>query len=701
MINWHKYPFIRLIVPYGFGIWLAINVKGLPFNTILVLFGLGMLVLLLAYFFLMQFRMRWVFGAALYFTLLLGGMTQIMLSNREMAKNTEIPTLEAQEYFVARIIEAPVVREQSVKLLLELKSLHHAGHPGDRINGRLLAYLQLGDTIPDVSYGDFIAFSQTPAPVESPTNPGQFDYHSYLARQGVFYQVYLRENEWKNLGVNQSNFLFRLAYLLRDKLLVVLQENGLQGETYAVASAILLGYDEVLPPYLRKGYVAAGAMHVLCVSGLHVGVIFLIAGFLLNIFGKGKRAQYLKTSLLLLIIWFYALLTGLSPSVQRASLMISFFLLGKLISRHGYALNSIAASAFFILLFNPQSIMNLGFQLSYAAVIGIVLLHRPIASSLYIKNKLLKWVWEITALAIAAQLATSPFVIFYFHQFPVYFWLSNLFLVPMSFVIIVSGMSLLILSFLPVLPGYLGMAVSGLIYFMNLGVHWIENLPYSVITGLYFSWFEFLLTLLLLVMLWVFVQQRQKWMIYLSLLASIALFASFTSRKMDNNQQSVVIVYDINRHTAVDFIYGTNHILLADSTLAKDSRTIGYQIEGSWIERGLSLKPSFVDPNSDFQNSFFKLQNGLISFQGKLFAIWDAEKQCENPLTYKPTVDLVLVTGSRRENLEQLLNCFIVKQIVLDGSMSAYHAKRWEEACLAKNIGFYNVSTQGAFLLPV
>ncbi len=701
MINWHKYPFVRLIIPYGFGIWLAINFKGFSLNLVLGIFGLGIISLLVAYFFLRQFNLRWVFGTVLYFTLFFAGMTQQLVYHSGMEKNQDIPILKPQEYFIARVIGDPVVKEQSVKLLLELKSLRHSDHSTEQTGGRILAYLQLGDTIPIVSYGDFVAFSQMPVPIKGPTNPGQFNYQAYMARQGVYHQVYLRENDWKNLGINQSNFIFRFAFNLRDRLLFVLRQNGLQGETYAVASAILLGYDEVLPPYLRKGYVAAGAMHVLCVSGLHVGVIFLIAGFLLNFFSKGKHAQFLKTSLLLAIIWFYALLTGLSPSVQRASLMISFFLLGKLINRNGYALNSIAASAFFILLLNPQNIMNLGFQLSYAAVIGIVLLHRPIASSLYVKNKLLKWIWEITALAISAQLATAPFVIFYFHQFPVYFWLSNLFLVPLSFVIIVSGMSLLILSFLPVLPGYLGMAVSGLIFFMNMGIQWIENLPYSVITGLYINWFEFLLIVLVLTIMLIFTQHRRKWMIYFSLLTSIVVFVSFASRKIGHSKQSVMIVYDVNRHTAVDFICGTDHILLADSLLKSDGQTIGYQLEGSWIEHGLNLQPVFVDPESTFNNAFFRCQNGLISFQGKLIALWDAEKHCKAPLNYRPVVDLVLVTGNRKENLEDLLNCFEVKQIVLDGSMSGYQTNKWVEACRAKDVDCFAVKTNGAFLLSV
>lgn len=697
MINWHKYPFVRLILPYAFGIWMAINLDFLNLKVNLSLLVFGLTTLLLSFLVVKKYQFRWIFGLLLHAVLFLGGAAQVKIIHQK-AENVTIPALSENAFYIARVVESPVEKSQSVKLLLNLENVYRQEQELQAAKGKVLAYLKLDENLPSVQYGDQIAFSKMPVTIEAPSNPGQFDYRTYMARQGVKHQVFLRADEWKKTGINESNRVFRFSYKLRDKLLRSLKNNGLQGEEFAVASAILLGYDEVLPPYLRKGYVAAGAMHVLCVSGLHVGIIFLIAGFLLKFFGKANHTRYIKTILLLLIIWFYALLTGLSPSVQRASLMISFFLLGKLINRNGYALNSIAASAFFILMIDPLNIMNLGFQLSYAAVVGIVVLHRPIAASFYLKNSVLKYVWDITALALAAQIATTPFVIFYFHQFPVYFWVSNLFLVPLSFVIIVSGMALLILSFLPFLPAYLGMAVSGLIYFMNLGIKWIEALPFSVVKGLYINQYEFVISLILLLCVFIVVRWQRKVFVYLSLGASIVLLTSFSFRKIGHQQQSALIIYAVNRHTAIDFIRGTDHIIVADSNLKSSRQTIEYQLEGNWIDRGLGLNPEFVDLNENFSNTFLQTKGGFMSFQGQLLAIWNSDNFCEQPLAYKPIVDVMLIGNHQRENLAKVLNCYEVKQIVLDGSLPAYRAEKWQEACVQMNLPCHDVSRQGAYI---
>lgn len=227
---------------------------------------------------------------------------------------------------------------------------------------------------------------------------------------------------------------------------------GIEGDEYSVAAAILLGYDDELPPELRQNYVTAGSMHVLCVSGLHVGIIFLVFSTILSFLDKyGAVFKILKFCILLLIMWTYAFIAGLAPSILRATIMISFIVIGKIIKRNGVIINSIAASAFVILAIEPEDLFNIGFQLSYAAVIGIVVLQRPIYNVFYIKNKILDKIWELTSVTLAAQFATAPFTIFYFNQFPLYFWLSNLFMTPLSTVVIIGGMIMLLVSFIPYL----------------------------------------------------------------------------------------------------------------------------------------------------------------------------------------------------------------------------------------------------------
>ncbi|HOI33215.1 MAG TPA: ComEC/Rec2 family competence protein, partial [Bacteroidales bacterium] len=538
-----------------------------------------------------------------------------------------------------------------------------------------------------------------PNTIDSPKNPGQFNYKQYLSDQNIFYQIYLKNEDWFLTNYKIQNPIFALAFQLRDYLLNVLTTHQISGEEFAVAASILLGYDDSLPAYLRKGYVAAGAMHVLCVSGLHVGIVFLFFSFLLKPL-KDKGFQGItKTLILLLTIWAYALITGLSPSIQRASLMISFVLIGKLFGRKGFALNAVAASAFVILILNPQNLLHIGCQLSYAAVFGILLLHKPIASLFYFKNKVLSISWDVTALALAAQMATTPFVLYYFHQFPVYFWLSNIFLMPLSFVVIITGMALLSLHFLPLIPSLIGKSLSAMIYLMNTGIQWIESLPHSIIKGLYVNVFEFVVLGILLILLTLLIRKKRSVFALFSALLAVLILVSITHRNIENSRQISLIIYDLNKTSAIDFIFAHEHILLSDSSLVNDNFTKEFFLEGSWFEKGLSSVPSFLFFDEEkFDNPFMSKRKQFIGFGEKIMLIWEKERYCQDSMAYRPKVDWVLVRGKQRENLKEMLNGYEPAMVILDGSVPYYLAKKWIEAASTKNIPIHYTKDKGAFV---
>lgn len=700
MFNRYKYPFIRLLIPFGIGIWLGLNVffplrDSLLFFVFLALSSLTIGSVL----WLKSYRWRWVFGVLLSFSLIFAGI--LMVHVRDPLNNANHLIHQKPKdggLFVARIIEPPQIRELTVKASLELISYQNNDSIRE-VSGKFLAYFQRTENSDELAYGDIIAFDKTPELPDKPANPGQFDYGGYLANRHIYHQLYLRSDNWFKTGFSEKNPVYSLAYTMRDYLLQVMRQNKITGDEFGVAAAILLGYDESLPAYLRKGYVAAGAMHVLCVSGLHVGIVFLIFNFMLGFLHRKGWQKSLKTILLLGIIWFYALLTGLSPSIQRAALMISFVLLGQLTNRKGFAVNSIAASAFFLLLIRPENLLEIGFQLSYAAVLGIILLQRPIASALYFKNKYLSKIWDITAVALAAQLATTPFVLYYFQQFPSYFWLSNLFLVPLSFIIIVCGMGLLMLSFVPVVSSLLGNALSALIFIMNWIIRWIESLPGSVIQGLYINVAEFAL-LLTIVMIFIFIVSAKKLRLSFVLLSlGIVLFASFGWRRFEQSYSTKMVIFDLQKHSVVDFIHGREHILMADSTALSDDFVKGFHLEGHWVESGLNTDPEYFEPETESLSlTYLTKHENLISFDQKLFASWNDSGACEDSLTYRPSIDWMLVSGRKSEKLEEMLNCYDVKLLILDGSVPAYYVKDWIKAALEAGVSFYHTSEQGAYI---
>ena len=407
---------------------------------------------------------------------------------------------------------------------------------------------------------------------------------------------------------------------------------------------------------------------------------------------RKKWQKVLKQVLLLALIWFYALIAGLSPSILRASLMLTFVIVGEMIGRKGFIINSIAASAVVLLCVNPNNLLEIGFLLSYAAVLGIVVLQRPIYSWFVIKNKLLDRAWEITAVALAAQAGTIPFTLFYFNQFSTYFVLSNLFMTPISFIVVISGMILLLVSWVPYLSTLVGYLVWGAVYVMNWVVAKIESFPGSIVKGLYISDLEFalLLVALLLLLLRVVLQKRQLFIAFLGTL--LLVMVSVTVRMYSSEYQQGMMVFSLRNHTAVDFVRGGEHLLLADSTLMADASTVDYSLKGAWAQRHLSYHPQVVGLEEDFTNGYLCKKSNLVSFDGKILALWDDALQCKDSLDYRLPVDYLVVRGKQKPNVQSAVNGYDVQLLLIDGSVPRYLAEKWMAQAEALDMPCYNLA---------
>ena len=296
MVNWFKYPFIRLLMPFVLGIWLSFSYLNLSEKEVqivliaVVLLGVTLMVIASV---VKDYRYRWIFGMLLNLHLILIGVAVVHIRDDDLDDDCNL--------WVARLSECPTEKEKSVKVVLKMQSCQ----------GAVMAYFEKNERSLSLKYGDVIVFHEPPRLLEPPMNPEQFDYRKYLSRKGISRQVYLNDDSWERLPLCRENPVYAFSYRLRDFLLETMQNLGISDDEYAVAAAILLGYDDTLPTELRQKYVAAGSMHILCVSGMHVGVIFMVFSYMLGFLSKKERWQHiLKQSLLLLLIWFYALLAG-------------------------------------------------------------------------------------------------------------------------------------------------------------------------------------------------------------------------------------------------------------------------------------------------------------------------------------------------------------------------------------------------------
>lgn len=686
MMNWSKYPFLKILIPFVLGIWYYVFLaafrisNGVMLAAMLALFAMALLTSLT----LKSYRFNWLFGGILACYLFMAGYA-LTRSHEASVQKDYFRNYEADAmYYVARVYDYPAERENSFKVPLQLEYQFGDSLPSRPVSGLVMAYFQKTDSAFALRYGDLIALAAPIGEVSAPKNPEEFDYRAYLFRKGITGQCFLKDEDWIDLQTNKANPIYAFSYSFRDRLLASLQRCGVKDKEFGVAAAILLGYDESLADEVRKNYVAAGSMHILCVSGMHVGIIYLLASFLLGFLNRKRWQKMLKHSLLLVLIWVYALIAGLSPSILRAAMMVSFVILGEMIHRKGFAINSIAASAFILLCVNPYNLFEIGFLLSYVAVIGIVVLQRPIYQLFYVKNKLLDKAWEITAVALAAQVATMPFTLFYFHQFTTYFWLSNLLMTPISFVVVIGGMLLLLVSWIPYVNVALGYLVWGMIYVMNVLVSWVDALPFSIIKGLYVSSLEFFLLLTAFVLLLLLVTVRKKRILFEGLGVLLLFMVSMTVRLYQSDNQYEMVFFSLRKHTAVDFVKGGQHILLADSALMADASTVDYSLSGFWTKHNLSPHPEVVGLEEDFEGPYLRKKSNLVSFEGKLLALWDESWAVKDSLSYRLPVDCLLVTkistgGVKNVDLQLVTNCYNPKMLLIDGTVPHYVAEKWEK----------------------
>ena len=674
-MNWSKYPFLRLLPPLVAGIMLsdAWGHAGVKMQSLFFVLCVLILAMTLLSHALHSYRYRWTFGLLTVCSMIYIGWFRQQLDAEK--KDTTLQS-SRNEWVVAKVVESPIEKDRSVKAVLALDG------------GKVMAYFDKSGRALSLEYGDLICFAEEIEAVPPPLNPGEFNYQAYLRRQGVGGRLYLKEGRWHELGINEGNPLLLFACRSRHKLLLALERCGVTEDAFGVGAALLLGYDESLPAQVRQQYVAAGAMHVLCVSGMHVGVVYLLASSILDVLMKKKRLVRVKKILLMLLVWSYALLTGLSPSVLRATLMICFVMLGSLLRKKGNTLNSVAASAFVMLIVNPNNVFSIGFQLSYAAVVGIVLLQRPIYNLLFVNNKLLDKAWEITSVSLAAQVATMPLTLYHFHQFTPYFWLSNLVLTPLSFVAIMTGMGLLVVSWIPWVSAIVGKVVWGCLSLMNFLVSMVEQLPFSVVKGLYINKVELAMCLLLFVLFMTFLHFKKKRMLMEILVVSCCLSFSLACRSQSAACQKRITLYSLRKHTCLDLVVGKEHLVLCDEGLLEDPGTIDYSLRGDWARSQLNINPPCFTLAEQMNHPLAHKRGDLVSFQGRLIAFWGPSPSYSTELAVMP-VDMVVVCGKQHPNLKVLIQHYETSLLLIDGSVPSYLVHEWQSQAMGEGIPYY------------
>jgi competence protein ComEC len=705
--NLNHIPLLRLLIPFIAGIISVVYLK--PNATYLFCsFGLVSGLYLLIVFIKKinaNYNKRWLFGLLLYLNLLLAGACLTSLKYKDTNTTTQLLTDKSNQLLIGEITKPIQVKEKTIKAVLQINRVKN-NNKWMVGKGKVLIYFQKDSFSIELNQNDIIVFEPKLINVPAPKNPNEFDYKKYLSFHLIHQQAYLHSNDWKLIQKSSGIGIFKFANNTRKYLINLLKEKGIEGNELAVASALILGYKDNIDPQLKNAYSSAGAMHVLAVSGLHVGIIFFIFNQLFHFFEKVKYGRIIKGILLLLLLWSYALITGLSPSVMRAATMFSFIVVAKMTKRNSSFFNTLAASALALLIYNPLMVMEVGFQLSYLAVIGIVIIQPWINNWFHIKRWLPRKLWEITAVSIAAQIATFPLGLLYFHQFPNYFLLSNLIVIPLAIVILYLGLATLFFSFVPILGDYLAISLKYIIHFLNSSVGFIDSLPYSLSENIRFNVLDTWLIYLAIGSFILLIAYRKFYFLLMGSSLIILFLLSSLSLKYHSLNQKELFVYNIPQHTAINFIDGENNILVADNKLIQNRNKLLFHVQNNWINKGVSnekvvpldiLFKKYPLPTDRLiiKNLFTK--NNFFQFHTYRIAIIDYRYKIKKNRK-KLKVDLVILCNSSDLSIEKVLSAFDVEEIVVDASNSVYTSNRLSTEAKKYKIKCWSVIKDGAYL---
>lgn len=656
----NQIPILRLVLPYSLGIITSfywphrLTYNQLILTTIFFIFLIGIISLNRKtprrfYVFLIGITTTCIFFCLGY--LISNSKIELFQSNH-FSKNT--PEQTETIIYKGIVASEPEEKKKSWKTIIEIQAINQSKN-WTNSHGKVLTYIKK-DSSTCPKYGEVFLFSIKPQIIQGPSNFDEFDYKRYLSHHYVYHQVYLPSNKIQFIGNIPNSILKQKAIECRNFLLKNYKNARIKEDELAILSALTLGKKESLTSELKSAYASAGAMHVLAVSGLHVGIVFLIVRSLLGWMAKIRYGSVLKAIILIIAIWTYAFITGLSPSVMRASTMFSFMIIAQSLKLNSNIYNTLGLSALLILIIEPYMLLEVGFQLSYLAVIGIIFLQPYLYNLLYFKPWILNKAWEITCVSISAQIVTAPLGILYFHQFPTYFLFSNIIVIPSAFAILVTAIMYQMVSTVPILGFEVGEILHGMVFVLNNSVKWIESLPASLIGGLDITILEtwILYITILSISIWLIYKRPQ--LIKVSLFGILAFTISQTLEKWYQIHQSEIVVYDTGRSNVIETCSGNSATYYGDSATLQNKELMLFSVYHHDWKRGLNTLKS----NTSSKNQ------GLIQFGKLSLLVLSKNQPIHSNSIQKLNPDIILIDDMKQFDFNKSVP-ILKKRIVIIG----------------------------------
>lgn len=699
----HKYPFFRLAVPWMLGIYCGDRFSD-SFSEPLWGFLACILWACLSFLFYFseRYSWRWCFGVSLSLFCLAGGWLSVNLQLKTAAE-TEFPKEEA--VYRLRVNDFPEVRERTFLCRVWLKERHDSLgiHP---VNKQAILYFQRDSLSSRLQMGEELWVRSRISPPVSARNFDEFDYARYLIRKGISGTGFVASGHWQFSECRKekegiATVLYRLAASYRTQIENLYRRLGIEGDELAVLSALTLGDKTDLSESVRESYSVAGVSHVLALSGLHVGLLYALAFFLLRpLLLGGQSGRVLRSLLLILLLWLFAFFTGLSPSVVRSAAMFSIWALADLCGRQSFSLNTLALTAWLMLLVRPVWLFDVGFQLSFAAVLSILLFQPFLYRLCPVRHRAGTYLWGLVSVSVAAQLGTAPLVLFYFSRFSTHFLLTNLLVVPLVTLILYAAVVLLLLTPMSGLQAVAAVGLERMLRMLNLLVRWVEQLPYASVDGIWLYPLEVAGCYLVLGAFFCYLCHRRYARLVTALVLLAAWGAVHSFAVWTDRPRTSIVFYNVRGCPAVHCIESSGHSCIQYADSLSNRQRLRQTAANYWHH--CHLYPPAEGSRDSVGQHFFRRQQ-LICWHGQRICMvtdnrWKQQRTDDGAVC---RVDYLYICKGYTGQLAALTRLFLPGCVILDSSLSDYRRNRLKEECQQNHLHFISLSDEGSvrFLL--
>lgn len=699
----HKYPFFRLAVPWMLGIYCGDRFSD-SFSEPLWGFLACILWACLSFLFYFseRYSWRWCFGVSLSLFCLAGGWLSVNLQLKTAAE-TEFPKEEA--VYRLRVNDFPEVRERTFLCRVWLKERHDSLgiHP---VNKQAILYFQRDSLSSRLQMGEELWVRSRISPPVSARNFDEFDYARYLIRKGISGTGFVASGHWQFSECRKekegiATVLYRLAASYRTQIENLYRRLGIEGDELAVLSALTLGDKTDLSESVRESYSVAGVSHVLALSGLHVGLLYALAFFLLRpLLLGGQSGRFLRSLLLILLLWLFAFFTGLSPSVVRSAAMFSIWALADLCGRQSFSLNTLALTAWLMLLVRPVWLFDVGFQLSFAAVLSILLFQPFLYRLCPVRHRAGTYLWGLVSVSVAAQLGTAPLVLFYFSRFSTHFLLTNLLVVPLVTLILYAAVVLLLLTPMSGLQAVAAVGLEKMLRMLNLLVRWVEQLPYASVDGIWLYPLEVAGCYLVLGAFFCYLCHRRYARLVTALVLLAAWGAVHSFAVWTDRPRTSIVFYNVRGCPAVHCIESSGHSCIQYADSLSSRQRLRQTAANYWHH--CHLYPPAEGSRDSVGQHFFRRQQ-LICWHGQRVCMvtdnrWKQQRTDDGAVC---RVDYLYICKGYTGQLAALTRLFLPGCVILDSSLSDYRRNRLKEECQQNHLHFISLSDEGSvrFLL--